>query len=131
MKVLEQDIDRTDHSELREEPRYLPDERGLVADPAETPFPKRSRRRRPVSITEVAEQIQPGTVRRGLGDVITVTGQEADSRLFGIVFQLPSERSLTDTRLTPNEDNPAATANGNRKFLTQKAALLGPAHEVG
>src|SRR5690349_16523832 len=79
VKVLEQDIDRTDRSQLRQEPGYLREKGGLVADPAETSLPKRSRNRRPVSTTQVAEQIQPGTVRRSLGDLITVPGQDPDS----------------------------------------------------
>ncbi len=91
-----------DLAHLREEGRLV-DDRSLE-DPAGE---RRRNGERRLFRAQIAEQIEPGTIGRGVGEVIAVAGKDEDAALRGFGGQIVGQRGLADARLAADEDEAA------------------------
>src|SRR5262245_40566006 len=70
-----------------------------------------------------AEEIEPGTIGRGVGEVIAVTGEDERAALRGLAGQVVSQGGLADARLATDEHEATMAADGGCQLFAQKDLL--------
>jgi hypothetical protein len=100
----------------------------LVGDPLQETSREGGRRGRQRRVGRIrGHEIEPGTVRRRVAQVVAMTAQHADVSRSRFERQVPRERGLADAGLAAEENEPPMTGEGRRQLLAQEDLLPRPA----
>ena len=110
VQILEQHQDGAGGAELGEEAADFGEEGGLIGDALQdTPGEGHGRGGERGVGGIGGHQVEPGTVRRSVGQVVAVPGQHAAAACRGVAGKVPGQRRLADAGFTTEEDEPAVT----------------------
>ena len=130
VQIFEQHEDRTVSAELGEEAANICKERSLVGNPLQNASSENGRRARECGVARVgSHEVEPGTVRRRVRQVVTMAGQHPRAARRRFPGQVPTQCGLADPRLATEKYQPPVTGERGGQFLAQEDLLPHPADD--
>ena len=130
VQILEEHEDRAGGAELGEEAADLSEERGLVGDALQDAAGEGSRWGWQLGGGGIGRhEVEPGSVRRGVGQVVAVAGQHAAAARGRVLSQVPGQGGLADACLATEEDQPPMAGDTRGELFAQEDLLPCPADE--